>query len=56
MQVLMCGAKMFNELWELKGMRQAGTAETYLIMFIGEAIATVVRNHHRHLDRSPTDA
>jgi hypothetical protein len=27
-----------------------------LIMFIGEAIATVVRNHHRHLDRSPTDA
>jgi hypothetical protein len=28
----------------------------YLRTFVGEAIATVERNHHGHLDRSPTDA
>jgi hypothetical protein len=31
-------------------------AETHLRMLLGEGIATVRKNHHRHLDRSPIGA
>lgn len=46
---------LHNKL-SVDGMYEAYTCETPLKMLMGEGIAAVRKNHHRHLDRSSLDA